>query len=108
VTILDGIRARFPQSRVAYVEGTGLVGLVTKPVPPARCVSMSSCGEHGLKRDTSANMKLEGSPALTRTDSTVDFAWGDTGMSPELLKNYSVRWTGVLVPPVMGEYFNWI
>jgi len=25
-------------------------------------------------------------------------------MSPELLKNYSVRWTGVLVPPVTGEY----
>jgi len=104
VTILDGIRARFPQSKVAYVEGTGLVGPVTKPVPASALCVDASCGEHGLKAEYFANMKLEGSPALTRTDSTVDFAWGDTGMSPELLKNYSVRWTGVLVPPVTGEY----
>jgi beta-glucosidase len=26
-------------------------------------------------------------------------------MSPELLKNYSARWTGVLVPPATGDYF---
>jgi beta-glucosidase len=26
-------------------------------------------------------------------------------MSPQLLKNYSARWTGVLVPPATGEYF---
>ncbi len=65
---------------------------------------MRLCGQRGLKAEYFANMKLEGSPALTRTDNTVDFAWGDTGMSPELLKNYSARWTGVLVPPVTGEY----
>jgi beta-glucosidase len=104
VTILDGIRARFPKSKVVYVQGTGLVGPVTKVVPAdALCVD-ASCGEHGLKAEYFANMKLEGSPTLARTDSTVDFAWGDTGMSPELLKNYSARWTGALVPPVTGDY----
>jgi beta-glucosidase len=104
VTILDGIRARFPKSKVVYVEGTGLVGPVTKAVPASALCIDASCGQHGLKAEYFANMKLEGSPALTRTDSTVDFAWGDTGMSPELLKNYSARWTGVLVPPVSGDY----
>jgi len=104
VTILDGIRARFPKSKVAYVQGTGLVGPVTKVVPASALCVDASCGEHGLKGEYFANMKLEGSPAVTRTDGTVDFAWGDTGMSPELLKNYSARWTGVLVPPVTGDY----
>jgi beta-glucosidase len=104
VTILDGIRKRFPQSKIVYVEGTGLVGPVTKAIPANSLCVDASCGQRGLKAEYFANMKLEGSPALTRTDNTVDFAWGDTGMSPELLKNYSARWTGVLVPPVTGEY----
>jgi beta-glucosidase len=104
VTILDGIRARFPKSKVVYVEGTGLVGPVTKVVPASALCIDATCGQHGLKAEYFVNMKLEGSPALTRSDSTVDFAWGDTGMSPELLKNYSARWTGVLVPPVSGDY----
>jgi beta-glucosidase len=104
VTILDGIRARFPQSKVVYVEGTGLVGPVTKAVPASALCVDASCSEHGLKGEYFANMKLEGSPTLARTDSSVDFAWGDTGMSRELLKNYSARWTGVLVPPVTGDY----
>ena len=104
VTILDGIRARFPQSKVVYVEGTGLVGPVTKAVPASALCVDASCSEHGLKGEYFANMKLEGQPTLTRTDSSVDFAWGDTGMSRELLKNYSARWTGALVPPVTGDY----
>ena len=104
VTILDGIRARFPQSKVVYVEGTGLVGPVTKAVPASALCVDATCSEHGLKGEYFANMKLEGQPTLTRTDSSVDFAWGDTGMSRELLKNYSARWTGALVPPVTGDY----
>ncbi|HUE42411.1 MAG TPA: glycoside hydrolase family 3 C-terminal domain-containing protein, partial [Candidatus Sulfotelmatobacter sp.] len=64
-----------------------------------------SCKEHGLHADYFNNMKVEGSPTLSRTDATVDFAWGDTGMSPQLLKNYSARWTGVLVPPATGDYY---
>src|SRR6202050_1671318 len=104
VTILDGIRARFPQSKVVYVEGTGLVGPVTKAVPASALCVDATCSEHGLKGEYFAHMKLEGQPTLTRTDSSVDFAWGDTGMSRELLKNYSARWTGALVPPVTGDY----
>jgi beta-glucosidase len=104
VTILAGIRNRFPQSKILYVQGTGLVGPVTKSIPATALCVDSACTEHGLKADYFANMTLQGAPALSRTDATVDFAWGDTGMSPQLLKNYSARWTGVLVPPVTGEY----
>jgi beta-glucosidase len=104
VTILVGIQKRFPQSKVVYVEGTGLVGPITKVVPATALCVDETCKERGLKADYFSNMKLEGSPALTRIDSTVDFAWGDVGMSAELLKNYSARWTGVLVPPVSGDY----
>jgi len=104
VTILAGIRKRFPQSKVVYVQGTGLVGPVTQAIPSRALCLDAACQNHGLKADYFSNMTLEGSPVMTRTDDAVDFAWGDTGISPELPKNYSVRWTGVLMPPETGDY----
>ncbi|MGC2829338.1 MAG: glycoside hydrolase family 3 C-terminal domain-containing protein [Candidatus Acidiferrum sp.] len=104
VTILAGIRARFPQSKVDYVEGTGLVGPVTRSIPASALCTDATCTEHGLKADYFPDMTLEGSPVMSRTDATVDFAWGDTGISPQLLKHYSVRWTGFLSVPESGDY----
>ena len=104
VTILEGIRARFPKSKVLYVEGTGLVGPVTKPIPSSALCTDAACSEHGLKADYFSNPKLEGSPVMSRTDPDVNFAWGNKPISPQLLKNYSVRWTGFFVPPDSRDY----
>jgi beta-glucosidase len=104
VTILAGLRKRYPDSKIVYVEGTGLVGPVTKAIPHNVLCTDSSCKEHGLRADYFANMTLEGTPTMTRTDDAVDFSWGDTGISPQLLNNYSVRWTGVVVPSKTGDY----
>jgi beta-glucosidase len=105
VTILAGIKKRFPNAKVTYVEGTGLVSPVQKPIPTEALCTDASCKEHGLHADYFNNMKVEGPATLSRTDATINFTWGDTGMSRELLKNYSARWTGVLVPPTTGEYY---
>jgi beta-glucosidase len=104
VTVLTGIRRRFPQAKVIYAEGTGLVGPVTKSIPSSALCLDVSCSEHGLKGEYFPNMTLEGPPITIHTDAAVDFAWGDTGISPQLLNHYSVRWTGFLMPPETGDY----
>jgi beta-glucosidase len=104
VTVLAGIRKRFPQSNVVYVEGTGLIGSATQPVPATVLYSDESRAQHGLKAEYFSNPKLKGSPALTRTDATLNFVWGFSGVSPQLAKNYSVRWTSVLVPTETADY----
>ena len=104
VTILEGIRKRFPQSKIVYVQGTGLVGPATKAVPADALYTDASRTEHGLRAEYFANTELGDPPVLSRTDRTVDFDWGDSGVSPQMLKNYSVRWTGVFVPPESGDY----
>lgn len=104
VTILAGIRRRFPQSKVTYVEGSGLIGPVLKPVPATELCTDAGCKQHGLKAEYFDNTKLEGKPALARTDSAINFAWGFSGVSAKLAKNYSVRWTGVLVPSETNDY----
>jgi beta-glucosidase len=104
VTLLAGIRKRFPHSTVVYVQGTGLIGPVMNAIPSTALYTDRSLKKHGLKAEYFSNTKLEGTPALTRTDSKVDFAWGFSGVSPDLSKNYSVRWTGVIVPQETADY----
>jgi beta-glucosidase len=103
VTVLSGIRNRFPSAKVEYVEGTGLVGPVTKAIPTDALYTDDSRKDHGLKGEYYSNLELKGSPVMSRTDATVDFGWGDTGINQDLPNNYSVRWTGVLVPPETGD-----
>jgi beta-glucosidase len=104
VTVLTGIRRRFPNSKVVYVQGTGLIGPVLTGIPSTALYTDSTQKKHGLKAEYFSNVKLEGKPVLTRTDSKVDFAWGFSGVTPRLQKNYSVRWTGVLVPLETADY----
>ena len=104
VTVLAGIRKRFAQSKITYVQGTGLIGPVLDAIPTANLYTDESCKHHGLHAEYFSNTQLEGTPALMRTDATVDFAWGFSGVNTELAKNYSVRWTGVVVPSETSDY----
>jgi beta-glucosidase len=104
VTVLAGIRKRFSRSKVIYVQGTGLIGPVMNAIPSTELYIDGSKQKHGLKAEYFSNTKLEGQPALTRVDPKVDFTWGFSGVSPKLANNYSVRWTGVLVPQETADY----
>ncbi len=104
VTILAGLQKRFPQSKIHFVQGTGLIGPVVKPVPSTALYTDATRKLHGLKAEYFTNIKLEGEPAMRRTDAAVNFVWGFTGVSPKLATNYSVRWTGVLYPAKTDDY----
>ena len=104
VTILSGIRNRFPNSTVKYFEGSGLIGPVTFPIPAAALFTDEGKTEHGLKAEYFSNIDLQGPVFLTRTDPGIDFVWKEAGKSEALPRNFSVRWTGVLVPPESGDY----
>lgn len=98
VTILDGLRKRFHQSTLRYVQGTGLIGTVVSPIPGARLYTDKTRARHGLKAE------YFDEPALRRTDAAVNFVWGFSGVSSQLAANYSARWTGVLSPPETADY----
>ena len=104
VTILSGIRNRFSNSKVNYFEGSGLVGPVTFPIPTSALFTDDSKTEHGLKAEYFSNISLQEPAFLTRTDPILNFVWKEAGVSEALPKNFSVRWTGVIVPPETGAY----
>jgi len=104
VTILAGIRARFAQSKVTFVQGTGLIGTVVRPVPAVRLYTSAAKSAHGLQAEYFSNPDLAGEPVMRRVDSSVNFSWGFNGVSPKLKQNYSVRWTGVLTAAATADY----
>ncbi len=104
VTILDGLRKRFRQSTIRYVQGTGLIGTVVNPIPAAVLYTNPTRSKHGLNAEYFDNIKLDGQPALRRIDANVNFVWAFNGVTPKMTTNYSARWTGVLAPSETGNY----
>ncbi|RAK52999.1 glycoside hydrolase family 3 protein [Phenylobacterium deserti] len=96
VTVLAGLKARFPNAEIVHVEGTGLVGPASAPVPDAAFCVDAACTTKGLKQETFGNVKLEGA-AEARTSANAAFDWtGD--------RESSARWTGYITAPETGEY----
>lgn len=104
VTILTALKKRFRQSKIRYVQGTGLIETVVRPVPGASLYTDATRTQHGLQAEYFDNIELQGEPVMRRADAAVDFVWGFNGVSPKLKTNYSVRWTGVLSPLRTDDY----
>ncbi|HUZ04517.1 MAG TPA: glycoside hydrolase family 3 C-terminal domain-containing protein, partial [Acidobacteriaceae bacterium] len=104
VTALTGLRKRFRQSQIRYVAGTDITGTVVLPVPKICFYTSMARTKHGLQAEYFDNIDLNGAPVLRRIDPDVNFVWGFRGVSTRLVKNYSVRWAGVLSPEKTGKY----
>jgi beta-glucosidase len=97
VTVLDGIRARYPKAKILYVQGTGLIGPAELPVPDTVLCVDAACRTAGLKVDFFKGANLEGAPIETSVQPNARFEWrGD--------RETSARWTGTLVAPESGEF----
>ncbi len=109
VTPLRGIQEKVsPRTQVLHVMGTALAdGLPALEPIPANVLSPGREDEadRGLRAEYFANLDLEGAPFATRTDQAVDFHWwGDSPMPGLSPGEFSVRWTGSLLPPASGHY----
>lgn len=106
VTILEGLKNKFePATEIVYAEGCHLAEGVhnLKPVPSVYLQTLD--GRQGLRGEYFANAELTGDPVMTRIDDQINFYWEAGSPSPELpVDNFSIRWTGYLVPPVSGNY----
>ena len=122
VTILAGIRAAVPQAQVTYVSGAELVeGMGGRGdaalIAPTYLRPSATSAEHGLKAEYFRGEDFNTTPVLTRIDASIDFRWdhatptddmvmqGELSADKALSSNdFSVRWSGQLLPPVSGHY----
>ena len=123
VTILQGIReAVGPQTKVLYSRGADLVQGREEPraVPLIDANFMrpeAGSKQQGLKGEYFRGREFAGAPVMTRIDSRIAFRWDRGAPTDDLaargeLSNaqalagddFSVRWTGELLPPTSGKY----
>ncbi|HEY7680488.1 MAG TPA: glycoside hydrolase family 3 C-terminal domain-containing protein, partial [Terriglobia bacterium] len=105
VTPLEGIRQRFRNTKVLYSQGSPLTETTAAPIPAKLLRTGGPNSQPGLRAEYFNNRDLRGAPAVVRVDAEVDFHWDNAAPAPGLsAENFSVRWTGELVPPTDGEY----
>ncbi|MGD4887900.1 glycoside hydrolase family 3 N-terminal domain-containing protein, partial [Xanthomonas citri pv. citri] len=122
VTVLQGIRAAAPNAQVLYARGADLVEgrddpAATPLIEPQYLRPSANSPERGLRGEYFRNRDLSGKPALVRVDAQIGFKWdrgsptdnllarGEAGPSEAVpADNFSIRWSGQLVPPTTGTY----
>jgi beta-glucosidase len=106
VSVLDGIRAKVgPGTRVLHAQGCEMG--VELPLIPPEFLRTEGGGpeDRGLRGEYFANPRLEGEPALVRTDAQIDFDWGgDSPVEGVEADHFSIRWTGKLLAPETRVY----
>ncbi len=106
ITPLEGIRAKVSKdTKVLYAQGSELAdGMPTYKVIPESAL-FTDDNQNGLKAEFFDNTSWEGAPVYTSVDKSIDINWSDKapreGMDDD---NFSVRWTGELVPDKTAEY----
>ena len=103
---IDGMLKEFAgKARILYAQGSPHVSEFAAPVPMSAFHPAAGSSISGLKAEYFSNPDFSGKPALTRTDSQIQFNWSAAAPAPGIpMKAFSVRWTGTFTPPGPGDY----
>jgi beta-glucosidase len=101
-TVIEGIRAQFPDAQVSYVPGTKFL---RTPFPIPRAAFSTEFGKPGLTAQYFRSRDLSGQPESTRIDPQISFGFGvDRVPQWAELNGYTARWSGKLSAPEDGSY----
>lgn len=106
VTPLEAMTKKVGPKRIYHERGCAVTVGEHFTIPSEYLVpSKGKSREHGLTGEYYDNPNLSGKPVFVRTDRELDFDWGpgspDSGIPCD---EFSVRWTGKLVPTESGAY----
>ncbi|HTC54070.1 MAG TPA: glycoside hydrolase family 3 C-terminal domain-containing protein [Steroidobacteraceae bacterium] len=104
VSVLEGMRAEFPDAKISYVAGTDFLSNQGTPIPAA--VLTTPDGRPGLKADYSAGQSLEArsAPLVSRIEPVVDLKESNLPQQARGKSALSVHWSGFIQPSQTGDY----
>jgi beta-glucosidase len=108
VSVLDGLKAEFPQARIRFVPGTQFLRSDGDPVPDKLLTTPD--GKPGLKADYAVGGGMElGSgarptPLTSRVEPNLDLTDGNLPVEAAGKPSLSVEWSGFLTPTETGDY----
>jgi beta-glucosidase len=103
VSVMEGLKAEFPNAQIDFVPGTQFLSTRGDPVPAEMLTTAD--GKPGLTAVYSTGTGVGGTeptPVLTRVDSEVNVK----NLPSELQDkgSFNVKWTGNLKPTMTGDY----
>jgi len=104
VTVLEGMKAEFPEAKITYVAGTQFLSYQGNPVPAS--VLTTPDGKPGLKAEYSSRPGFESKPTplTSRVESTLNLSESNAPEQAKGIQGMSVQWTGFLNPNATGDY----
>jgi beta-glucosidase len=108
VSIMDGLKAEFPNAAITFVPGTQFLRTDGTPVPDA--VLTTPEGKPGLKADYNEGMRRgpvpesNMKPIVSRTESNVKLTESNVPAEIAVKKTFGVQWSGFLTPTETGDF----
>lgn len=104
VSPLEGMqKAVNDKVKINFVEGSHIDPFIPSILPGKYLLSPDGKTK-GLKGEYFSNSEWKGTPVLTKTDTSINFNYGDGSPDPKVpSNNFSIRWTGKLIGPVTGK-----
>ena len=104
VSVLEGMRAEFPDAKITYVPGTHFLSNEGSPVPTA--VLTTPDGKPGLKAEYSLRPRPEAkaTPITSRVEPSLNLNQSNLPVPAKGVRGLSVQWTGFLNPTATGDY----
>ncbi len=105
VSVVDGLRAQFPNATVTFVPGTQFLRPDGTPVPSDLLTTPD--GKPGLRAEYNEGRHgFDDVPKtlITRTEPNVNLTKADLPSEVASRKSFGVQWTGSLTPPESGDY----
>jgi len=104
VTVLEGMKAEFPEAKITYLQGTQFLSNRGQTVPVS--VLMTPDGQPGLKAEYGSRPSFDAkpNPLTSRIESAVNLSESNVPEPAKGIRDLSVQWTGSLNAAATGDY----
>ncbi len=108
VSIIEGLKAEFPNAAITFVPGTQFLRTDGLPVPDALLTTPD--GKPGLKADYNEGMRrgpggaANSTPIVSRTEPNVKLTGTNLPAEVSGRKTFGVQWSGFLTPTESGDF----
>jgi beta-glucosidase len=104
VSVLEGMKAEFPQAKITYVAGTQFLSNHGDPVPASALTTPD--GKPGLKAEYGSRPGFDSktTPLASRVESVVNLTESNLPEQAKSIKTLSVQWSGFLNPIATGDF----
>ncbi|HVN19942.1 MAG TPA: glycoside hydrolase family 3 C-terminal domain-containing protein [Dongiaceae bacterium] len=104
VSVMEGMKAEFPDAKITYIAGTQFLSTEGNPVPAS--VLTTPEGRPGLKAEYGSRPESDAkpTPVTSRVEPTVNLNESNLPEQAKTISRLGVRWTGFLNPNATGDY----